>query len=250
MELKKFQKTLLTSLNENRFSLIKHSRQMGVSTVLIEFIIENLLNENNKTIVLFTEKLSSCKELLNKIRLDNRIISLKKTKDTVSYLEFENGNRIKIASSLDGLRGYGFEYLIIDNACFVGNLDNLLTNILPILNAKTNSKLILASSNKKGYSYFNELFSNDNNIFIKNILHWSIDEENLKKYEEYRLIVDSETFKVEMDLEDVSGKLNKDHLLSFRVNDDLYMALSKKLLGLDLSLSEYLRMLIKRDTDE
>ena len=43
MELKKFQKTLLTSLNENRFSLIKHSRQMGVSTVLIEFIIENLL---------------------------------------------------------------------------------------------------------------------------------------------------------------------------------------------------------------
>jgi hypothetical protein len=28
------------------------------------------------------------------------------------------------------------------------------------------------------------------------------------------------------------------------------MALSKKLLGLDLSLSEYLRMLIKRDTDE
>ena len=94
------------------------------------------------------------------------------------------------------------------------------------------------------------MFSNDNNIFIKNILHWSIDEENLKKYEEYRLIVDSETFKVEMDLEDVSGKLNKDHLLSFRVNDDLYMALSKKLLGLDLSLSEYLRMLIKRDTDE
>lgn len=250
MELKKFQKTLLNSLNEHRFSLVKHSRQMGVSTVLIEFIIEKLINKNDITIVLFAEKLSSCKGLLNKIRLDNRIISLKKIKETVSYLELENGNRIKIASTLDGLRGYGFEYLVIDNACFISNLDNLLTSILPILTYRETTKLIIASSNKKGNSYFNELFSDDNNIFVKNILHWSIDEENIKKYEEYKLLVDSETFKIEMDLEDVSGKSNKDHLLTFRVNDDLYMALSKKLLSLDLSLSEYLRMLIKHDTYE
>lgn len=250
MELKKFQKTLLNSLNEHRFSLVKHSRQMGVSTVLIEFIIEKLINKNDITIVLFAEKLSSCKGLLNKIRLDNRIISLKKIKETVSYLELENGNRIKIASTLDGLRGYGFEYLVIDNACFINKLDNLLTSILPMLTYKETTKLIIASSNKKGYSYFNELFSDNNNIFVKNILHWSIDEENIKKYEEYKLLVDSETFKIEMDLEDVSGKSNKDHLLTFRVNDDLYMALSKKLLSLDLSLSEYLRMLIKHDTYE
>jgi len=78
MKLKTFQKTLLDSLNQNRFSLIKHSRQMGVSTVLIEFIIKKLLKENNITVVLFTENYSSSKELLNKIRLDTRIISLKK----------------------------------------------------------------------------------------------------------------------------------------------------------------------------
>jgi hypothetical protein len=45
-------------------------------------------------------------------------------------------------------------------------------------------------------------------------------------------------------------KLNKDHLLSFRVNDELYINLTKKLLILDLSLSEYLRTLINKDTNE
>jgi hypothetical protein len=40
--------------------------------------------------------------------------------------------------------------------------------------------------------------------------------------------VDSETFKIEMDLEDSPEiKLNKDHLLSFRVNDELYINLTK-----------------------
>jgi hypothetical protein len=63
--------------------------------------------------------------------------------------------------------------------------------------------------------------------------------------------VDSETFKIEMDLEDSPEiKLNKDHLLSFRVNDELYINLTKKLLILDLSLSEYLRTLINKDTNE
>jgi len=163
----------------------------------------------------------------------------------------ENGNRIKIASTLDGLRGFVFEYLVIDNACFIKDLDKLIANTLPILTSKTTSGLIVASANKKGYSYFNEIFKSDINVFNKNIIHWSLDKESLKKYEEFRLIVDSETFKIEMDLEEVTNvKSNKDHLLSFRVNDDLYIALSKKLLGLDLSLSEYLRMLIKNDTNE
>jgi hypothetical protein len=34
MKLKNYQTTLLESLHTNKFSLIKHSRQMGVSTVL------------------------------------------------------------------------------------------------------------------------------------------------------------------------------------------------------------------------
>jgi hypothetical protein len=251
MILKDFQKTLLHSLNECRFSLIKHSRQMGVSTVLKEFIIETLLNENDVTIILFNEIYSSSKEFLNKIRLDQRIISLKKDVDSVSKLVFENGNIIKIASNLDGLRGYQYTHVVIDNGCFINKLEPILSNIIPSLTSLENSKLIIASSNKKGFSYFNQLFNDDKNIFTKTKLHWSVDEENFKKYEEYRNFVDDETFKIEMDLDDVSEeKLNKDHLLSFRVNNSLYTVLTKKLLDLDLSLSEYLRTLINKDTNE
>ena len=254
MKLRNYQTTLLESLRTNKFSLIKHSRQMGVSTVLVEFIVETLLeqnNTNNNTIILFTEKLASAKHLLNKIRLDGRISDLKKIKDTVSILQLENGNLIKIASTLDGLRALNSTHVIIDNACFINRLDDIISCIIPVLSSQFNSKLIIASSNKKGSSFFNNLFNDNENNFIKNKLHWSIDEENIKKYEEYKLIVDSETFKIEMDLEDSPEiKLNKDHLLSFRVNDELYVNLTKKLLILDLSLSEYLRTIINKDNDK
>ena len=253
MNLKDYQTTLLESLHTNKFSLIKHSRQMGVSTVLIEFIIETLLEQNNtnNTIILFTEKLASAKDLLRKISLDARISNLKKIKDTISKIELENGNLIKIASTLDGLRGYNYTHVVIDNGCFINSLDVIISSIIPVLTSEFNSKLIIASSNKKGYSFFNDLFKDNENNFIKNKLHWTIDEENIKKYEEYKLIVDAETFKIEMDLEELPEmKLNKDFLLSFRVNNELYLSLTKKLLVLDLSLSEYLRMLINKDTNE
>jgi hypothetical protein len=57
-EIKKLSNNTIRSLHTNKFSLIKHSRQMGVSTVLAEFIIETLLEQNNtsnNTIILFTE---------------------------------------------------------------------------------------------------------------------------------------------------------------------------------------------------
>ena len=57
-----------------------------------------------------------------------------------------------------------------------------------------------------------------------------------------------EDFKNEMDLEDITEtKTNKDQLLSFRVNKELYYSLTKKLVEKDLSLSDYLRSLIEGD---
>jgi hypothetical protein len=50
MKLRNYQTTLLESLHTNKFSLIKNSRQMGVSTVLAEFIIETLLEQNKLVI--------------------------------------------------------------------------------------------------------------------------------------------------------------------------------------------------------
>jgi hypothetical protein len=50
MKLRNYQTTLLESLHTNKFSLIKNSRQMGVSTFLAEFIIETLLEQNKLVI--------------------------------------------------------------------------------------------------------------------------------------------------------------------------------------------------------
>jgi hypothetical protein len=63
---------------------------------------------------------------------------------------------------------------------FINRLDDIISYTIPVLSSQFNSKLIIASSNKKGSSFFNNLFNDNENNFIKNNLHWSIDEENIK----------------------------------------------------------------------
>jgi hypothetical protein len=252
MKLSNYQITLLESLKIDRFSLIKHSRQMGVSTVLTEFIIELLLTNENNNIIIICEKLSSSKHLLNKIRIDNRLFDLKKIKNNTRRLDYENGNSIRIISNLDGLRGHEYSHVIIDNACFINNLSDFLTTITPMLNIKKNSQLIIASNNKKGWSFFNDLFKNNDNIFKKHLIKWELNEKydeiwynNLKNY------LSDDDIKCEYDLIEINNiKKNKDKLISFRLDDQTYDELIKNLLIKDISLSEYLRFLIKNDNNE
>ncbi len=248
MELRDHQQKLLKSLKKDRFSLIKHSRQVGVTTVLKELIIETLLNDSEAHIVYFSNRLSSAKDFLRQIKLDNRIVNLEKIKDNVFNLKLKNGNRLKITSTLSSLKGCHYSHVIIDNACFIKKLEIILEGIIPLLSSIEKSKLILASSNKKGSPYFNKLFGDDKNNFIKNKILWNEDIENLEIYENLRSIISEEDFKNEMDLEDITEtKTNKDQLLSFRVNKELYYSLTKKLVEKDLSLSDYLRSLIEGD---
>jgi len=249
MELFNYQLDLLESYKTNRFVLVKHSRQMGITTTIIEHIIYLLLDNKKHKITLITPSLSVGKEILNKIRVDARIIHAGVFDQKTNKIVLKNNNQIKIGHNSCVFRGEIVTDVIIDNGCFLKNLNDVISNAKVNITQNYGS-IIIVSSNKKGFTYFNELFNKTDNLFKKHLIHWHMNPNYDEKwYEEIKnLYFDSDKLKCEYDLIDIEEtKKTKDRLISFRLTDDIYTILTENLLKRDMSLSEYLRLLIKKD---
>jgi hypothetical protein len=65
------QKEILESLDNNRLNIIKKSRQVGLSTIFIWYTVWQIiewLDEKDKKIIFYTNKLDSSKKLLNEVK--------------------------------------------------------------------------------------------------------------------------------------------------------------------------------------
>jgi hypothetical protein len=247
IELYDYQKDLIKTFEKERFIAVKHSRQIGITTTLVSYVVDYILNGNDKTICLISNTKSNSVNLLNKIRCE--ITEEKFIKNNINEIILKNGNRIKVCSNIDGVRGYGIDLIVVDNAGFSNNLEKIIETVIPSIMSKIDSKIILISSNNRN-SYFNKLF-NSSNIFYKKILHWDINpnHDNIW-YEEMRLAIGDESkFKSEIDLIDEKeiNEKNKNRVITVRLNDDIINKISEKLIEKDLSLSEYIRELINKD---
>lgn len=241
------QKEIIKDLRDNRYNYYLKSRQIGFSELLINYIAKKLLTETDFNIVLITSKevlgfqrIKSIKSIINYLE-PNLVHS-----DKRNSLELTNGNKISsVGATLDKIKGYGFELLVVDE-CFD---EQILACALPNLSARENSQLILGSS----------LFSKDFANFIKKIegiqikkLHYSncslYDENRISYYKNFM----GNSFKYEMDL-NVDEFLNslkskeKSRILQFRVDNGLENKILERLIENDVSLSEYIRNLIIKD---
>jgi hypothetical protein len=70
IELYEYQKDLLNTLDNNRFIMVRHSRQMGISTILKLYLANAVINnyDEGKTFVILTPKLSSTYEFLEEVK--------------------------------------------------------------------------------------------------------------------------------------------------------------------------------------
>lgn len=244
IELYDYQKNLLKVFKEQQFVLVKQSRQMGISTLLCEYVLEEILFNEDKQIVILSNNQAS-----GIILLDNIKLSLKNTAmitNTRRSLKLINGNRINVITSLDDLRGIMPNLIIVDNAGHVTNLEKIINHFNQYSLPETK---IIINSNNNTNSYFNKLYNN-NNKFYKVLINWDLHPHRDKVWynkmkENYGNNLD--LFNSEINLIDVPNKTNKNRIVTIRINDDLLSKITDKLLERDLSISEYIRQLIEKD---
>jgi phage FluMu gp28-like protein len=268
-DLDPFQRNFFGLVDENRQLIVKKPRQVFVTSMLATYVAWSLLNINNnddgKTIVYISNQVGLSKKFVGTVReclinfCNSSNIQLRDItiSDSRVKLQLTNGNRLMIGSSNpDSLRGYRIDELIIDECAHTLHLDKLLEVVLSNVAATNDSKIILAST-PNGMETFHDIYSDSivgKNDFRTFNIKWddvsSRDEEWLNNMER---IFNNDTWKIR---QEIYGEFiqypefkrePKSKVVQVRVNLETYDKLSKRLMELDLSQSEYLRKLIEED---
>lgn len=264
-----YQKTILTDLENNRFIAIQHSRQMGLTTMLVFHIANFLLhNTNNKNLIcLKTPNNASSRHTINHVRTllsyYNETNKIKYIKNNQTSLKLENGNEVRLITDINSLnlpttteidtyheKNKDYPYaLILDNAAWVKDADVLVNQFIKI---GCNQIIVVSGKRIEPNAFYDKIYTNQNNVFIKKQINWKMNPRRDDLwYEEMKKNFGGNlnAFHTEVDLIDVPNETTKikDRVINVRLDDDTMNKLSLKLLEKDLSLSEYIRTLINKD---
>lgn len=159
-----YQKEMLSSMADNRFTVIATARQAGKSTVTCAFILWYILFHADKVIALLANKGETAREILGKVQLAYQHLpkwlqqGIKEWNKGNMVLE-NNSRVIAAATSSDAIRGYAINMLFIDEAAFIENWDEFFTSVGATISSGRDSKIVLVST-PNGLNHFYAIWVN------------------------------------------------------------------------------------------
>jgi hypothetical protein len=136
---------------DDLFSVVISPRGSGKTLLAINSMLYWLLSSDNQRGGWLAPTFSQAKSVLDTIveSAKSLIVSSNRMEATISFI---NGSTIKFlsADSADNIRGYRFEYLVVDEAAFIKEM-TITTTILPTLNPS--GKKVLFISTPKGKNW-------------------------------------------------------------------------------------------------
>lgn len=153
-----FQDDCLKEFDENRFNVILKSRQLGISTLAAAYALWLALFYKDKAILIIATKLAVAQNFIKKVKvmlqnLPTWLVMPSVKSDTKQVIEFSNGSSVKaIPTSDDAGRSEALTLLIVDEAAFIGNFDELWTGLYPTLSTGGRA-IVLSTPNGVGGQY-------------------------------------------------------------------------------------------------
>jgi hypothetical protein len=159
-----YQKEMLKSMQDNRFTIIATARQAGKSTVTCAFILWYIIFHPEKTVALLANKGETAREILGRIQLAYQHLPKWLQQGIKEWnkgsMELENNSRVlAAATSSDAIRGYSINLLFIDEAAFIENWETFFTSVYPTISSGQESKIVLVST-PNGLNHFYALWAN------------------------------------------------------------------------------------------
>jgi len=176
-----FQEEVVKDFKDYRYNIILKARQLGISTTVAGYVTWLMLFHRNKNVVVMATKLNTAANLVKKVKLAMKSVPewmmiAKITVDNRNSFELSNGSQVKaISTSGDAGRSEALSLLIIDEAAFVENMEELWAGLLPTLS--TGGNCIIASTPCGVGNQFHKLYDQaqqGNNDFNPVRLPWSV----------------------------------------------------------------------------
>jgi hypothetical protein len=144
-----FQEESLKNLVDFDYNIILKSRQMGITTLTSAYALWLMIFHSDKNILCISIKQETSKEIVTRVRFANNSLpswlKIPCIEDNRLSLRLKNGSQIKaVSSSGDAGRSSALSLLIIDEAAFIDNIEEIWLSAQQTLS--TGGKAIILST--------------------------------------------------------------------------------------------------------
>ena len=164
-----FQRRIVRSVFDNRFTICKIPRQSGKTTTMIACILHLILFNPNYRAAILANKLKTATEIMDRLKvayenlpkwLQQGIVEWNKTSITL-----ENGSKLICSStSSSAVRGSSYNFLLLDEFAFVPEqiAEEFFSSVYPTITSGTTSKTVIVST-PNGLNLFYKMWENAKN---------------------------------------------------------------------------------------
>ena len=177
-----FQKKIVNTIHDNRFTICKLPRQSGKSTTTISYLMHYALFNPNSNIAILANKSSTARDILGRLQLAYENLPKWLQQGVINWnkgsIELENKSTIvAAATSSSAIRGGSFKIIFLDEFAFVPTniAEMFFSSVYPTISAGKNTKMIIVST-PYGMNQFYKLWTdaeNKRNDYIPIEVHWS-----------------------------------------------------------------------------
>lgn len=157
-----FQDDCVKDFNDHRFNIVLKSRQLGLSTLVAAYAVWQACFYKEKNILIIATKLAVAQNFIRKVKtyiksMPHWLLIPQITANNKQQVELSNGSQIKaVPTSEDAGRSEALSLLIVDEAAFVRNFDELWMGLYPTLS--TGGRAILLSTPNGVGGQYHELY--------------------------------------------------------------------------------------------
>ena len=177
-----FQKEMVGTFHNNRFTICKLPRQSGKSTVLLAYLVHYLIFNETVNVAILANKAQTARELLSRFQLAYEHLPEWMQQGVINWnkgsLELENGSKILASStSASAVRGGSYNLIFLDEFAFVPSniAEQFFSSVYPTISAGKTSKVMIVST-PHGMNMFYKLWIdavNEKNTFMPIEVNWS-----------------------------------------------------------------------------
>ena len=177
-----FQRKIVDTIHNNRFTICKLPRQSGKSTTTISYLLHYALFNPNSNIAILANKSSTARDILGRLQLAYENLPKWLQQGVINWnkgnIELENKSTIvAAATSSSAIRGGSFYIIFLDEFAFVPTniAEMFFSSVYPTISAGKSSKMIIVST-PYGMNQFYKLWTdaeNKKNDYVPIEVHWS-----------------------------------------------------------------------------
>ena len=177
-----FQKDMVGTIHNNRFTICKMPRQSGKSTTLVSYILHYILFNPNMNVAILANKASTARDILGRLQLAYENLPKWLQQGVMSWnkgsLDLENGSRVVASStSSSAVRGGSYNMIFLDEFAFVPHnvAEDFFSSVYPTISSGKSTKVIIVST-PNGMNLFYKLWvdaENGRNSYNIIDVHWS-----------------------------------------------------------------------------